>query len=549
MPGAFVTEPDHCIERASQPILVERLSGAIDLQPPRSNEEREDWMNGRKPKRAITLAGRGPAAGLHIGVLGYLKNAGIEFDVWSLSGIGAWVGIVYNQADEGKEVEQTYDFFCHSVFRDDVSYESFPTNSVSAPDWFGNADALTRFLLEAGNYRNLLLPKEIIKSFAHTMSLLSGKRGNWNEGDINRWTLNDVLAVNPFVRLWTAMMFKSPIDGLSRIYYPDSTFIKNIKFEKLYEEGKPYLFHNAWNLSKQELQFFSNKRDMYKPISPASMCACSSLPYIDQTVEIDGDIYCEGSLVDTGNFKALLRDHSDLDEIWILRIEDAHRYRKPKNLHDSFGNLSQLYEATLAESDVKLFKYHCKQDDKWHGRIIEIKINSDVTFDWSRANLARALRRGQRAAGEAHESYTESNLGSKRNLNAWIDDPRPTAGKLFHVLINIGVPKDAAKVSVPFAEPDWHGADFIDLVVALSSIDCDVEPSWHKLKLPRTGDSETIMFAVTPNIAGDHEFSIRIYLAKQMIQLQWLSFTVTVSPAQIQAVGARHERSGARHSP
>jgi hypothetical protein len=288
---------------------------------------------------------------------------------------------------------------------------------------------------------------------------------------------------------------------------------------------------------------------MYKPISAASMCACSSLPYVDQTIEIDGDIYCEGSLVDTANFKTLLRDHPDLDEIWILRIGDAHRYRMPKNLHDAFGNLTQLYEATLAESDVKLFKYHCKQDDdKWHGRIIEIKINSDVTFDWSHANLARALRRGQRAASEAHVSYTGSTLGSKRNLNAWIDDPQPKAEKLFHVLINVGVPKDSAKVSVPFAEPDWHGADFIDLVVALSSIDCDVEPSWHKLKLPRTGDSETIMFAVTPNVAGDHEFSIRVYLAKQMIQLQWLSFTVTVSPAQNRAVGAHHERSGARHS-
>jgi len=44
---------------------------------------------GRKPKRAICLAGGGPAAGLHIGVLESLKKNGIDFDVWALSCIGA----------------------------------------------------------------------------------------------------------------------------------------------------------------------------------------------------------------------------------------------------------------------------------------------------------------------------------------------------------------------------------------------------------------------------------------------------------------------------
>ena len=53
-------------------------------------------------KRAITLAGGGPAAGLHIGALKRLDEADVKFDVWALSCIGAWVGLVYNQADPGK---------------------------------------------------------------------------------------------------------------------------------------------------------------------------------------------------------------------------------------------------------------------------------------------------------------------------------------------------------------------------------------------------------------------------------------------------------------
>jgi len=56
-------------------------------------------------KRAISLAGGGPAAGLHIGALKKLAEANINFDVWALSCIGAWVGIVYHQFD-GNEVEK-----------------------------------------------------------------------------------------------------------------------------------------------------------------------------------------------------------------------------------------------------------------------------------------------------------------------------------------------------------------------------------------------------------------------------------------------------------
>ena len=89
-------------------------------------------------KRAITLGGGGPAAGLHIGVLEALQRvAGITFDVWALSCIGAWVGIVYNQFDENQKdrAEQTYQFFKNGVFRDDESYERFPINTVFGPDW------------------------------------------------------------------------------------------------------------------------------------------------------------------------------------------------------------------------------------------------------------------------------------------------------------------------------------------------------------------------------------------------------------------------------
>src|SRR5204863_3260349 len=96
---------------------------------------------------------------------------------------------------------------------------------------------------------------------------------------------------------------------------------------ELNNDGKPYIFHNAFNFGTKEVDLFANKPTSggkrYNAISAASLCACSALPFIEQTVKVDGDVYCEGALVDTVNFRELLEDHDDLDEIWINRIVDA----------------------------------------------------------------------------------------------------------------------------------------------------------------------------------------------------------------------------------
>ncbi|SRR6266496_3121880 len=366
-------------------------------------------------KRAITLGGGGPAAGLHIGVLDRLNREGIKFDVWALSCIGAWVGIVYNQFDD-KEVEQTYDFFRNGVFRDDVSYERFPINTVFGPDWSDNTRVLMEFLSNPTSYQNLWLPDKIAESIGQTLTFLS-ERSKWTEGDFNQWMLNHVLAVNPLIRFWTSMMYLSNVNGLSRICYPDSTFLKAIDFKKLSKQEKPFIFHNAWNLTKQKLELFYNRPmpgRRYKDISAASLCACSALPFIEGTVEIGGDTYCEGALVDTVSFRNLLEDHFDLDEIWINRIVDSTQVHRPQNLHDALGNLCELFAATVGEDDVKLFEYHVKEgirikgEDKprkWTGRIIEIQVDPHTNFRWTHKNLSEGRKRGNLAADKAYKEY------------------------------------------------------------------------------------------------------------------------------------------------
>src|SRR5919109_59428 len=303
----------------------------------------------------ITLAGGGSAAGLHIGVLKFLEKKNVTFDVWALSCIGAWVGVIYNQFD-GKNAKQTEQFFRDNIFRGDDVYARFPINSVFGPDLIANALALRKFFLSIDTYDKLWLPQEFLEVMGKSIRFLCDP-GKWNnEGDRNQLCL-DIMSVNPFMRFLVSMLYLSEVPGLARIYYPESNLIKAINIEKLRGRDKPFIYHNAWNISRRQLQLFSNQEgDGYYDISLKSLCACSALPYVEQTVDIDGDTYCEGALVDTVNFKNLLEDHPDLDEIWISRIVDARQIRAPRNLHDALGNLCMLFAATVGEDDVRLFK-------------------------------------------------------------------------------------------------------------------------------------------------------------------------------------------------
>ncbi|MFB9268524.1 patatin-like phospholipase family protein [Bradyrhizobium erythrophlei] len=416
-----------------------------------------------KPRRAITLGGGGPAAGLHIGVLEAFANADppIRFDVWSLSCIGAWVGIVYNQSEkpsDKEKVKETYEFFKNGVFRDDEGYKRFPINTVFGPDWRRNIDAFNQFVSDSGNYREFMWqPYKMFDYVQQSMQIVfdqmpQGKEKSFkklDEGDLNRWILNQVMAPNPFVRYLTSMMYLSSVNGLSRINYPDSDFMKKIKFEQLYPpREKPFIFHNAWNLRDHELTFFANhkmdiankadesiKKSYGGPITAESLCACSALPFIEETVQINGATYCEGALVDTVNFEGLLQLQKQLgyklDEIWISRIVDSKQIRKPKNLHDALANLCQLFAASVGEDDVRLFKYHVRYDGRnpkgnsvtkresakaeksdaqgssnlWNGTVVEIHVPGHINFKWNHSNLDNGRKLGRAAAEQAIKSY------------------------------------------------------------------------------------------------------------------------------------------------
>lgn len=359
-------------------------------------------------KRAIALAGGGPACGLQIGALKRLEQAGITFDVWALSCIGAWVGSVYNQFDPGERATKTEDLFRNVIFRDDVSYSRFPINHVFGPDLQRNTRALIQFLCDPDSYRNLVLPAHMLDTMRRNVEFLQDPK-LWNQGDFNTLVLEN-MAANPVSRFLTSLIFLSNVNGLSRIYYPGSSFLASIDFKKLSEPDQPFMYHNAWNLSRKKLQLFANRpiNSTYKQLTAESVCACSALPYIEETVEIDGDIYCEGALVNTVNFADLLRDHPDLSEVWVVRIVDDNQIRVPRDLTGGLGNLCMLFAANLGEDDVKMFEHQLKDIGRQDVRIIVIPVSSAINYDWSQSNLDRGIRAGYQAAEEALSGYGEA---------------------------------------------------------------------------------------------------------------------------------------------
>ena len=196
--------------------------------------------------------------------------------------------------------------------------------------------------------------------------------------------------------------------------------MKSIEFEKL-KDLAPHVFHNAWNLDNQQLALFSNhpfknKTKEYEYvdfIDDRTLCACSALPYIEETVKIDKFTYCEGALVDTVNFQSLLEEHGDLEEVWISRIVDSHQIRKPENLVDAQSNLCQLFAATVGEDDVKLFKYHVVERG-WKGKVVEIHVPAHINFKWNHSNLGNSRTLGYLAAKQAIAAYKEG-LGKRVN--------------------------------------------------------------------------------------------------------------------------------------
>jgi hypothetical protein len=161
---------------------------------------------------------------------------------------------------------------------------------------------------------------------------------------------------------------------------------------------------------------YALKNEKYQLIDANTLCACSALPYIEETVRFeDGTEYCEGALVDTVNFQDLIEDHENIDEIWVSRIVDFEQINAPRNVCDALGNLCMLFAATVGDDDIRLFKYHARLDreEPWLGEVIELDFGGHTNFDWNRDNFDRGVEAGRKAAEVALHKHKSGYFAEK----------------------------------------------------------------------------------------------------------------------------------------
>ncbi|HTH16324.1 MAG TPA: patatin-like phospholipase family protein, partial [Magnetospirillum sp.] len=309
------------------------------------------------------------------------------------------------------------------IFRPDNLYDKFPIAAAFAPDWASSVQNSIAFALDPKSYENLVVPDAILAAYEEILRFATDPT-QWTNSNFNTLILNQVLAVNPWSRFMTSLIYKNNTRGLSRVWYKDSALLARIKFDNLYKPGKPVLYHNAYNLTEDRLQLFSANDAKYPRISGHTLCACSALPYIEEPVVIDGTTYCEGATVDTVNFEDLMKNHPDLDEVWVSRILDIKQVRKPENLYDALNNLVMLFAATTSEDDVKLFKHHVAKRYP-HVKVIDIPVAHNVSYDWTYSNLDRSMAEGYEAADAVIKAYREGRQLTHVEAERVSDEPAP----------------------------------------------------------------------------------------------------------------------------
>ncbi len=364
--------------------------------------------NASTKKRALTFAGGGPAVGIGLGVLRALQESpAIEFEVWSLSCVGAWLGCLYHVSPKPKRTRQDklkyVEGLMEGFFREDRVYDKFPCPTVFLPDIPEMISAYLRFMIDPRSYTNLVIPEEIQKGYQDLLDYYL-RPSRWSYGDFCHLMLNSMLAPNPAARFLMSMIYKSDLPGLNKLWFgPDYHLLKDFDMKLLEENDVPILYHNAYNIDRQELQLFSNKDEKYPKITTQTLCACSGLPYILSPVQIDGSTYVEGATIDTVGFWHLLDNHPDLEEIWVCRILDTHQIHPHHNLVEALNNLVMLFASTTSEDDVKLFRFHLQELNeqlaaeaakKGHEprpiELIEFPVDYHTSYEWTHTNLRKS---------------------------------------------------------------------------------------------------------------------------------------------------------------
>lgn len=406
----------------------------------------------RKPHRAVAFGGGGPAVGISVGFLKALQDfndqkeqAGqpqrrIDFDVWVAGCVGGWLTCLYHLA--GKDATRV-EAQMKAFFRDDRMYEHFPAPMTFTPDIPEQIVAGLNFLVDP-RYRDPAMPIHLAQSIAQCyqeMVQLFLTRGRWSYGDFCYLMLNAVMAPNPAARLLMSLLYKTPITGLNKLWFGPgrSGLLDQFDLEKLREPGVPPIYINSYNLERKRSDLYCN-HPAQSPVPTGkltmdALCASSALPYVFAPVEVDGELHCEGALLDSFCFEAVYRNHDHINEVWISQIVDHKQVRPPANLLDALNNLIMLYAGTTSRNDIETFVNYLNREEYVQVRLnpqyeanyiecFQLPVPESTEYYWSYTNYENSVRASRNACAEYLRNYDlelENNGERKpRFLNSFI---------------------------------------------------------------------------------------------------------------------------------
>jgi len=362
----------------------------------------------KRKKRALALSGGGPPVGLQVGALKALDKYNIDFDVFTTDCIGSWTACIYNSHIKKQRIQKMREFYEACFVPDDI-FEGFsvPTN-IFIVDYFKDYMSYWEKLLDYDTYQGLWLPERIYEFMLDCLNPLKSPRSSVDLSQV----FTRAMSLNPISRLMFKLYYQNRKTGRSWLLGPDNygeDFVsKYIDFNKLMAM-KAMIYFNAFNLSQRRINLFVNRKNhpKYKSISLRALKANSSILGYLENWDIDGDQFCEGAVIDTVNFRDLLANHPDLDEVWVVNILDYKEVNPPRNQLEADLLAVELPMTTIAQSDIKLFSFYL-QEAGLYDKIKLIKINlscRDLDFFWRQSTLEKGIRIGYEGTMDTIQAY------------------------------------------------------------------------------------------------------------------------------------------------
>lgn len=365
----------------------------------------------KKIKRAIALSGGGPPVGLQVGALKALDENNIHFDVFSTDCIGSWTAAVYKSHEETVRIQRLEDFYRQIFVPDDVFDGLSIPFDIFVTDYFRDTLNFIEQLWNPKTYKGLLLPDRLLEYVFHYANPLNYPKSMteaslmWNKG----------VALNPLMRLMFKLQYLTENKtGRSVLLGPEtfgSDFVsKYIDFEKIMGI-KELIYLNCFNLDTKTSQLFVNRlnHSKYQSITLNILKAQSSILGYNENFIHDGFRMCEGAVSEVLNLNHLLDNCSDVDEVWIMKILDYEEIKAPKNQLEADLLAVELPFITIADSNLKLFKYRLKERGLQERiKVVEIDVNfNELNFFWKQSTLKKGIEVGYQGAIETIRKYTE----------------------------------------------------------------------------------------------------------------------------------------------